>query len=148
MRHCRSKDSLPKKFNLSRVSPNRGGKMLRSPLQHAGGIFCQAFQLAMKNRSRNTAKPKFRQREIGGQEPRHLGGFPQVGIVTVAGVNHLPGKILMRGQSAALDRGGYLHGKSRLAYQGQCHRQNDSLWSKDVLPQKRHLSGILPGISR
>ena len=145
-RFCRSKDSLPKKCNLSRVSPNRGGKMLRSPLQHAGGIICQTFQLTMKNTSRDRTGLNFRQRGTRGQKSCRQGWPPPVGLAMAVKSNRLPGK-LGRSQLTLLGGGGYLHGKSRLAFGGQGHRHNH-FRSMNVLPQKHNLSGVLPGFGR
>ncbi len=143
-RFCRSKDSLPKKCNLSGVSPNRGGKMLRNPLQHAGGIFCQTFQLTMKNTSRDSTGPNFRQREIGGQEPRHLGGLPPVGLAMAVRSNRLSGK-LGGSQSILLGGGGHIHRRPAFCRQG--HRRNH-FRSKNILPRKHHLPGVLPRLDQ
>jgi hypothetical protein len=84
-----------------------GGKILSNYLPQPSGIFCQTLQLTMKNTSRNTARPEFRQHEIGRQTACHT-----VGLVAGARSNRQSGKRLRRSRSILRGRDGYLQGQA------------------------------------
>ena len=100
----------------------------------------------MKSISQNTARPDFRPCEIRGQQLCCRGWLGPVGLVVAVGLNRLPGKFCERGQSTLPGGVGYIH--CRLSVRGQGYRRNHFFRSKDVLPQKRHFSRVLPGLGR
>jgi hypothetical protein len=110
--------------------------------------FLPNFPLTMKSISQNTARPDFRPCEIRGQQLCRRGWLGPVGLVVAARLNRLPGKFCERSQSTLPGGVGYVHWKSRPAFQGQGHCHNYFLGSKDILPQKRHFSRVLPGLGR
>lgn len=101
--------------------------------------------LTMKSISQNMVRTDFRPGEIRGQKLRRRGGLGPVGLVVAVRPSRPPGKFVGRRQSTMPDGVGYIH--RRLAFRGQSHRHN-YFWSKDVLPQKRDLSKVLPGFGR
>jgi len=123
-----------------------GRHNLVQPTTPSRSDFLPNFPVIMKSISRNTARTDFRPCEIRGQKLCRRGWLGPAGFVVTVRSNRLRGKFEGRKQSTMPGGVGYIH--RRLAFRGQGHRHNYFFRSKDVLPQKRHFSRVLPGLGR
>jgi len=123
-----------------------GRHNLVQPTTPSRSDFLPNFPVTMKSISRNTARMDFHPCEIRGQKRCCRGGPGPAAFVAAVRSNRLPGKFWGRSQSTLPGGFGYVH--RRLAFRGQGHRRNHFFRDKDVLPQKRHFSRVLPGLGR
>jgi len=137
----------PKNGIYQGISPNRGGKILCSPLHKADGIFCQTLPLTMNNTSQDAAETNSRHREIRGQKLCRRGWLGPVGLVVAVRSNGLPGKILRRSQSTVPGWGGYICWETRPAFRGQGYRHNHFLGVRMYYHKNAISQGFYPDLA-